>query len=290
MNPSKYEVFLKAVETKSFTKTAEYFQYTQSAISQTIKNMERDLGITLFLRTRKGLILSAEGEALYFPIQEIVQKQRYLEETISRIHQTQSGTVRLGAYISVSCHWLPKCIQEFQKVYPNIRFDLYQEDDQHLLDALQKGIVDVLIISNPNKKDYTFTSIFEDPFILALPLEHPFAKEKTVSLKKFADESFICVPDGYQKQIKKMCKDAGIQPHVAYNMIDDNAVLAMVEQGFGVSILPKLITHRAPYKIAIVSPKEDASREIGLVTRADDYTPWAIRKFSEFALNYKFKI
>ena len=85
MNPSKYEVFLKAVETKSFTKTAEYFQYTQSAISQTIKNMERDLGITLFLRTRKGLILSAEGEALYFPIQEIVQKQRYLEETISRM-------------------------------------------------------------------------------------------------------------------------------------------------------------------------------------------------------------
>ena len=289
MNPSKYEIFLKAVETKSFTKTADYFQYTQSAISQTIKSMERDFGITLFLRTREGLILSAEGESLYPVFQEIVQKQRLLEESISRIHKTQSGTVRLGAYISISCHWLPGCIREFQKIYPNIHFDLYQEDDQHLLKALQKGTVDMLIISNPSKKNYKFTPLITDPFILALPPDHPLAEKKEISLQELASEPFICVPDGYKKPISHMCNEANIHPHIAYNMIDDNAVLAMVEKGFGVSILPKLVTYRTAYNIAIASPKEKMAREIGLITRANDYTPWAIQKFTEFALKYPFK-
>lgn len=286
MHTSKYEIFLKAAETKSFTKTADYFQYTQSAISQSIKSMENDFGITLFLRTREGLILSAEGESLYPMILEIVQKQRLLEESISHIHQTQSGTVRLGAYVSISCHWLPGCIQKFQKIYPNIRFDLYQADDQHLQKALQKGTVDILIISNPSKREYNFTPLFTDPFILALPPKHPLAGKKEVSLRELADESFICIPDGYRDPIRHMCKEANIHPHIAYNMIDDNAVLAMVEKGFGVSILPKLITYRSAYNIAVVSPKEKMAREIGFLTRANDYRPWAIQTFMDFALSY----
>ncbi len=289
MNPSKYEIFLKAAETKSFTKTADYFQYTQSAISQAVKSMERDFGITLFLRTHEGLILSAEGESIHAAILEIVQKQRLLEEEISRIHKTQSGTVRLGAYNSISCHWLPGCIQEFQKIYPNIRFDLYQEDDQHLLKALQKGTVDILIISNPTKKEYKFMPLITDPFILVLPPDHPLAGKEEISLRELAAEPFICIPDGYKKPISHMCNEANIHPHIAYNMIDDNAVLAMVEKGFGVSILPKLITYRTIYNIAIAYPKEKMTREIGFITRANDYTPWAIRKFTEFALKYPFE-
>ena len=251
--------------------------------------MKRDFGITLFLRKREGLILSAEGESLYTVIREIVQKQRLLEESISRIHKTQSGTVRLGAYISISCHWLPGCIQEFQEIYPNIRFDLYQEDDQHLLKALQKGTVDILIISNPSKKEYKFTPLITDPFILALPPDHPLAGKKEISLRELSNEPFICIPDGYKKPISHMCNEADIHPHIAYNMIDDNAVLAMVEKGLGVSILPRLITYRTAYNVSIASPKEKMNRELGLITRANDYTPWAIRKFTEFALKYPFE-
>lgn len=63
----------------------------------------------------------------------------------------------------------------------------------------------------------------------------------------------------------------------------------MVEKGLGVSILPRLITYRTAYNVSIASPKEKMHRELGLITRANDYTPWAIRKFTEFALKYPFE-
>lgn len=287
MNPSKYEIFLKAAETKSFTRTAEYFQYTQSAISQTIKSLEMELGITLFLRTHDGLLLSAEGEYLYMPIQEIVYKQRHLQELISELHLMQAGTIRLGAYVSISCHWLPSCIHSFQKQYPNINFELYQEDDQHLLEALQKGIVDILIVSDPHKKEYKYVPLFEDPFVILLPKNHKLAIENSISLRELNGESFIYIDSGYHQYIRKMFKEAGIQPDLKYNMIDDNAVISMVEHGLGVGIMPLLVTHRTSYQIAIIQPVEKVCREIGLVTRNNKDHLWAIDKFTKFVKNHK---
>jgi DNA-binding transcriptional LysR family regulator len=286
MNPTKYEIFLKAVESKSFTRTAEYFQYTQSAISQTIKSLEAELGVTLFHRTHDGLVLSAEGECLYAPIQEIVYKQHALEDIVFQIHDTQSGTVRLGAYHSISCHWLPDCICAFQKIYPNIQFELYQEDDIHLLDLLNKGIVDLLIVSDPHKKAYDYEPIFEDPFILLLPNDHNYAKNTTLSLKELNGQSFIYIEKGYRQYIHKMFHDANIRPTLKYNMIEDNAVISMVEHGFGIGIMPQLVTQRTPYHVSIIQPIEKVSREIGLLTRHNDYGSWAIRKFKKFAKNF----
>lgn len=289
MNPSKYEIFLKAAETGSFTRTAEYYQYTQSAISQTIKSLEGELGVTLFRRTPHGLLLSDEGDFLYPAVLEIVQGRRHLEERVSELHQNHHGVIRLGAYISISCHWLPGCIRAFNKLYPNIQFDLYQEDDAHLIEALQKGTVDLLIISNPHKKEYQYETLMEDPFVILLPKEHKNAEDETISLKDLEGESFIYISDGYQKYISKMFKEAGMKQSQKYNMIDDNAVISMVEHGLGIGIMPLLVTYRTPYDIRILQPVERVSREIGLVTRNNDHHSWAMQKFMKFAKIYEFQ-
>lgn len=96
MNPSKFEIFTKVEETKNFTRTAEYYQYTQSAISQTIKSLENEMGVTLFHRTTTGLLLTNEGKYLLPAILQIARGHQDLEERLSELKNNHSGRIRLG--------------------------------------------------------------------------------------------------------------------------------------------------------------------------------------------------
>lgn len=152
MHPSKFEIILKVEETGSFTRTAEYYQYTQSAVSQAVKSVETELGVVLFHRTPSGITLSDEGLYVLPSIREIVNGQRHLVEQANEIRKLKTGTIRLGAYVSLSCHWLPACIRKFNALYPDIHFELYQLDDLHLLEYLQKDLIDMAFMADPDKK------------------------------------------------------------------------------------------------------------------------------------------
>lgn len=286
MNTTKYDIFLKVLQTKSFTKTAEYFQYTQSAISQTIRSLENEMGVTLFHRTTDGVILTFEGQELLPAIQEIVRAHEHLEEALGTLHNNHMGRVRVGAYISLSCFWLPTCIKMFNELYPNISFELYQEDDLQILEWLRKGTIDFGFICDPHKREFHFLELFEDPFLLALPMEHLIEEKPTYSLKEFADNDFISLDIGYSKYIKEMFDTAGINPPIKYRTIDDASTIALVEKGFGVSLLPAFVTCRCPYEIQLVHPEESCSRHVGIVSRKKDHLSWSQKMFYEFAKDF----
>lgn len=285
MHPTKYEIIIKASETKSFTRTAEYFQYSQSAISQTIKSVEKELGIALFRRTPQGIFLSEEGHRLLPYMQEIVTGYRRLTECAGEIQHLQSGTIRMGAYLSVSCHWLPSCIREFKNVYPNIKFELFEEDDVTLLNWLQNGRLDLLFISDPKRREFEYQELFEDPFMVIVPENHFAAHRTSVSLQELTDETFICIEVAYSHYLNPLFQDANITS-IQYQLLDDMAVLAMVEQGLGISILPRLVANRNPYHIKLLKLEPSYSRHIGILTRKNDYLPWAVKVFMKFALDH----
>lgn len=286
MNPSKFEIFLKVEETKNFTRTAEYYQYTQSAISQTIKSLENEMGVTLFHRTTTGLLLTDEGKYLLPAILKIARGHQDLEERLSELKNNHSGRIRLGGYISMSCHWLPVCVKEFKKLYPNVTFEMYQEDDAKLLDWLKKGTIDMAFICNPKKREFAYQELFKDPFLVILPPDYPVDPKKIYSLRDFKNESFIFLEVGYVEYLNQMFKEAGYKPVVKYRTIDDFTTLSMVEQGFGISILPKLSTYRSPFPVQTVYPEEACSRYPGIVTRKNDHYSWAQKKFMQFAKNF----
>ena len=287
MYSTKYEIILKVAETGSFTRTAEYFQYTQSAVSQTIKTVEKELGIILFNRTPKGIFLSEEGKLLLPHIREIVNGHRRLSECAGELQELHSGVVRLGAYLSLSCHWVPHCIKEFGKLYPNISFELCQEDDVTLLDLMRKGSLDLLIMSNPGKQEFAYEELFEDPFVIVLPTNHFAAGKSSLSLKELERENFIFLDVGYGPYLDQMFQDAGIKPCVTYRMIDDVSILSMVEHGLGISILPKFVTTRSPFEVQLIPMKPSYSRHLGMVTRKNDYLSWSVKKFMAFASTQK---
>ena len=123
MNTSKCQILLRAVELGNLTRTAEELGYTQSAVSRTIASLEREWGVPLLVRGREGALLTSQGEALLPQIRALCAAEDRLEEQVAALHGLTQGKLRVGAFNSVSIHWLPGIMKRFLTRYPGIRLD-----------------------------------------------------------------------------------------------------------------------------------------------------------------------
>ncbi len=285
MNPTKYEIILKVVDTNSFSKTAEYFQYSQSAISQTVKAMESDYGITLFHRTPHGVIPTQSLEKLLPTLYNIAFESRRLNEQLEELADIQNGTIKLGSYVSVSCYGLPELIHQYSKLYPKVKFELYQLDDIPAVKMLRKGQIDACIMCDPHEKGLKFLELYEDPFVVVVPEDFSAVNNRYIPLEELRHTPFIFLDVGYSLYINEIFDKSGIRPDTICTMTDDRTILAMVERGFGFSILPKLTLARTPYKVKTLYTNPNISRNIGFVVRNGDYNSRALKTFIKFVRN-----
>lgn len=285
MNPTKYEIILKVVDTNSFSKTAEYFRYSQSAISQTVKSMESEFGITLFHRTPHGVIPTEALEKLLPSLYNITYESRRLNEQLEELADIQNGTIRLGSYVSVSCYGLPELIHQYNKLYPKVKFELHQLDDIPAVQMLRKGQIDACIMCDPHEKGLKFLELYEDPFIVVVPEDFPAVNNRYIPLEELRHTPFIFLDVGYSSYINEIFDKSGVRPDTIYTMTDDRTILAMVERGFGFSILPKLTLARTPYKVKTLYTNPNISRNIGFVVRNGDYNSRALKTFIKFVRN-----
>ena len=128
VNIQKYQAFLKAVEYGSFTKAAEALSYSQSGISRMIGDLEQEWNIILLERGRGGVRLTSDGLRLLPYAQNVCAEYKKLQMQVDELHGLQSGLIRIGTFSSVATHWLPNIIQQFQKDFPNIDFELLLGD------------------------------------------------------------------------------------------------------------------------------------------------------------------
>lgn len=282
MKNSKYEILLKAVETGSLTKTAEYFNYTQSAISQGVKSLEEELRVELLSRKNRTISLTKDGEYLLPIIREIVVGERHLLDKTSEIQNLQRGIIRIGAFTSMSCHWLPKYLSTFRDRYPNLRFEMKQGDYEQLSQWLREGTVDMLIMMKSTTNEFDFIKLFEDSMCVILPEGHRLAKRKVIGAKELKGEHFILPESDYREILKKMFKENQMNPRADFLVKEDYTIMAMVENGLGIGVLPELVLQRCPWKIKAVAFRKDVRRELGILTRKGEHVSWAVKKFIEF--------
>lgn len=136
-NLQKYMAFVKTAAYGSFTQAARKLNYSQSGISRMIGDLESEWNVTLLERGRAGVRLTAEGEQLLPYAQSLCGEYEKLQMQVDALNGLQSGLIRIGTFSSVATHWLPKVIQEFQKDYPNIDYELllgdYREIEQWIV-------------------------------------------------------------------------------------------------------------------------------------------------------------
>ena len=238
MDTKKYEVFEKTVELSSLTKAAEELGLTQSGVSHIIAALEEEFGFPLLTRSRTGARLTPEGEKIMPFLRDILRSQEQLDQTAAELRGLSAGTVRIATFTSVAVHWLPGMMQEFQTLYPHVEFKLFNGDYHDVDRWLTDGSVDIGFITLPTALRCECIPLREDRLLAILPENHPLAKKDVCPVKEVAALPFISLLESSDDDARRALDAAGVKPNVRFTTKDDYAILAMVSQGLGVSIVP----------------------------------------------------
>ena len=282
MDTKKLSVLEKIVELSSLTRAAEELGLTQSGVSHILAGLEEELGFPLLRRSRVGARLTPEGERLMPCIREVVRAQERLDQTAADLRGLAAGTVRVATFTSVAVHWLPGMMQEFQALYPNVDFRLFNGDYHDVDRWLTDGSADVGFITLPTALKCECVPLREDRLLAVLPLGHPLSAEAVCSVREVAKEPFISLLETSDDDSRRALEAARVKPNVRFTTKDDYAIIAMVEQGLGVSIMPELLLqgHRDGVEARELDPP--ASRMLALAVPAGDRAGPATRRFAEF--------
>lgn len=282
MMSTKYDIFLKVLELGSLTRAAEHLGYTQSAISQAVRGLENELGITLLVRSRTSLSLTSEGQQLLPYIKEICQMQEQLSERVDAIKGICTGEVRIGAYHLIACHILPKMIRSFLELYPDIIFQIKEGDYTEIRDWITNGTVDFGFMAIQDTKDMECIAYTEDPLYAVFPSDAPECCEPFFDLQKLHSYPFIYLDVGKLNDCAAIFKHNHITPNTVYTVREDDTALSMVENHFGISILPAMAGLKHSYDVTFVQTLPSYNRILGIAIKDRENASRAVKEFIKF--------
>ncbi|MGI6211965.1 MAG: LysR family transcriptional regulator [Anaerovoracaceae bacterium] len=279
MNVSQYEAFVKTVEEGSLTRAAEKLGYTQSGVTHMLDALESQFGVKLLYRNHSGVRLTSDGKILLPHIQAVLYQQYALDERVREIKGLSAGLIRIGTFTSVSSHWLPGMIRLFQEKYPEIDFELLHGTNDENEEWVRTGRVDLAFVRIPQAAELQGVDLFTDPIVAIVAENSPYAKRKKFPLKMLKDLPYIELSEGVDDEITEILKRNDIKTRTRFVERDDYAVIAMVEQGLGVSIMPGLVLRGTERHIRKLPLDPPGSRELGIAFKSRDMLSNAARAF-----------
>ncbi len=285
MSLKKYEAFVKTVELGSLTNAAEALGSTQSRISHVLSDLEQEYGFTLLKRSRGGIQLTKAGAMVLPKMQEILKLDQELDALISDIRGAEAGILRLGVFTSVAVHWMPGMIRAFQEAHPKVELQMMSGDYHDMEQWLQNKEIDAGFVTLPAPADVRTISLYEDPLVAIFPKNHRLAKLKSVPPRELEQEPFISLLHSSSHDIHRALDQAGIRPNIRFSTKDDYAILAMVEQGLGVSIVPQLLLRGSQKELEIRPLDPPVTRTIALAVPVGEESP-VVDAFAETAVEW----
>ena len=282
----KYFAFIKTVEYGSFTKAGEAIGYTQSGISRMIHDLENEWNIVLLERSRAGVRLTSEGTKLLPYARSVCSEYEKLQAQVDDINDLQSGFIRIGTFSSVATHWLPNIIRKFQSDYPNIEYELLLGDYTEIEDWIAQGRVDCGFIRLPARPEFETIFLDRDRLLAVIPEGHPLSGCDKFPVASLCDDPFMLLEKGARAEVSEIFEKNGLTPNVRFTTWDDYAIMAMVEKGLGISILPELILKRISYNIVAKELDVPAYRDIGLAMKSQKTASIAVKRFLAY-LSYR---
>lgn len=262
---NRYIAFLKAFERNSFSDAARDLGYTQSAVSQMIKSLEAELGVTLLVRSRSGVTLTYEGRHLLPYIRDTVNAYRMLQSQAAGFSGLEQGTIRLGTFTSVSSFLLPPAMERFRRQHSRIRFELYQGLYYEIEDWVREGVVDFGFTDMSRTTPFACEPIYQDTMLAVLPEGHPLGENIFIQIDELAAEPFILLEEGRGGGCIRELLVRHPQINVQYRVADDYTILNMVESRLGVSILPEAVLRRSGQRLTARRLSPELQRTIGVI-------------------------
>ena len=232
-----------------FGRAAERLGIAQPALTQQIQSLERDIGVQLFLRTKRSVKLTISGQVM---LSEAVRTLQQAERTILVAKQAgrgQLGHIEIGFVGSaVFSGVLATAIARYREANPLVEFRLTEQGILPQLNDIASGRLDVGIIRLPAKSavaELAISAIYQDPIILAIPGRHALAKLKSVPVHRLKREQFVAVQIqegvGFNAQVAILCAKAGLSPQITQRAGQFTALAGMVAGGLGLAFVPSSV-------------------------------------------------
>lgn len=269
MSILKLKAYIAAVQFGSLTKAAEALDYTQPSISHMIHSLEDDYGFSLLTRSKSGVTPTDNGLELLPIMQDIVQRYEHLSEAVCAIHGLDVGAIRIGAYTSICVHWMPYLLKEFHKSYPKIDIHLFEGNSDEIHAWLEEGHIDFAISTIQRPKEFHFLPLMEDRMMAILPENHTLAENHAFAIEQFAEEPCIIPYEDTHKDVQRIFKQANVKPNIAYQIRGDEAIIAMVKQGLGISLLSELLIQDHADDMISLPLEPNHVRTLGITSKDD---------------------
>ena len=250
MDFRKFEYIISLAETQSITKTAEKMFISPSALSQSLSSIEKELGTSLFKRTKGAWPLTEAGRIYLNTAQNIIQRFEQMKKNINDVISCERGNISIGISTNKASLMFASVFPLFKERYPNIKIKLSEGRNQEIISMTEKGLLDIAFATTGiDCSGLTYQTLLHERFVLSLPKTHhlarltkdvPVGKLATVDLGLFKEEQFILTKENTTLRIltDKMFAQAGFKPKNIFESSSYWMFYTLVDSSYGISIIP----------------------------------------------------
>lgn len=286
INQLKY--FCVLANIRHFTKAAKEISISQSALSRAIGKLEQELSAPLFRRGGRDILLTPQGQRFLVHAEKALRELEKGRLEMEEGRDPGHGVISLSFMHSLGIHILPQLLSEFKQLYPDIQFNLNQDNSSVLAQSLLAGRSDVCLCSvMVNMEQLAWLYLYTEELFAVLPADHPLASRKTLELRELEDEPFITLKPNYSLRIltEQFWAISGIRPSIIFEGDDVNTATSLVGAHLGVSLLPKTTGMDTAGLVFLPISFPVCKREIGLAWSTTRPLSPAAQLFQQFVIN-----
>lgn len=289
MEWQQLEYFQTVANLQHMTLAAETLKLSQPALSRSISRLENELGVPLFERQGRSIILNRYGHRFLAHVNRILHEYEESKREMQDLISPEKGEISLGFLHTLGASYIPDLIKDFGRKYPKITFQLHQNSTHILLNQLVSGEIDLCMSSiTENRPQVEWTHLWSEELFVIVPVKHHLANSDKINLDQIANEPIISFKKGYalRKTTDDLLQIAGINPKITFEGEEVHTIIGLVASGLGVALIPytKGIDRR---EISLLHVESPVCRRILGISRVNGrYLSPAVVQFWQFVIDY----
>ncbi|WP_121640463.1 LysR family transcriptional regulator [Virgibacillus sp. Bac330] len=292
MDIRQVEYFIAVANKQNFTKAASTLHISQPSLSKAIKNLENQLGVTLFYRGGKKIELTDAGAAFLGNAKQFIEAYENLTTEMYDVVQLKKGQIKIGIPPIIGATFFSKLISQYKAAHPSFHIELNEVGSNLIQHGVKEGELDVGLICNLPVEKHHFSTInlLKDPLMVVVQNNHPLASKKSVALPDLQDEPFILYQQDFSlhDRIIEACQQYDFMPNAVCKSSQRDFMIEMVEANLGIALFPskicKQLLHHDVQAIPFKQPR--LHLELALIWKKDKYLPYAVREFVTMAKDF----
>ncbi len=281
-------VFLAVAEQGGFSAAARELHVAQSAVSQTVANLERRLELTLFHRHERRIALTPEGETLRQHARVLLEKAEATHLAMRELHGLVKGEVRIGIPSMLGSYYFPPLLMGFKASHPGIRLTVVEAGARRLQHMIAGGELDLGVVIDDATSDHLERRpLVREEMVVCVPRGHPFATRESVTAEAFFAEPLVLFQDGYfhREFVEALSRRTGLDADVAFQSNLIPLTKAIVRQGFGITTFLRRVVDEP--ELAAVSFDPPAWLDLSLAWNQGAYLSRAEQAFVDYVMAHR---